>query len=86
VQSGQSVKQVRVEKFGGMDDDPQEAYTAQVASSDIYLGMLGARYGRPLKTGYSATHAEYNEASARGLRLSVWTIADEQEGRQRGLP
>jgi hypothetical protein len=71
------------EAFGGMDDDPEDAYTAHVASSDIYLGILGARYGTPLKTGYSATHAEYNEAAARGLRISVWTTSAEQDGRQR---
>jgi Domain of unknown function (DUF4062) len=71
------------EAFGGMDDDPEDAYTAQVASSDIYLGILGPRYGKPLKTGYSATHAEYNEAVARGLRISVWTTNADQDGRQR---
>jgi hypothetical protein len=74
---------VSFEAFGGMDDDPEDAYTAQVGSSDIYLGILGARYGRPLKTGYSATHAEYNEAVARGLRISVWTTSADQDGRQR---
>lgn len=71
------------EAFGGMDDDPEYAYNAHVASSDIYVGILGARYGRPLKTGYSATHAEYNEAAARGLRISVWTTSADQDGRQR---
>lgn len=70
------------EAFGGMDDDPEEAYTAHVASSDIYLGILGARYGKPLKTGYSATHAECNEAVTRGLRISVWTTTADQDGRQ----
>jgi hypothetical protein len=74
---------VLFEAFGGMDDDPEDAYTVHVASSDIYLGILGARYGKPLKTGYSATHAEYNEACARGLRISVWTTSEDQDGRQR---
>jgi hypothetical protein len=71
------------ESFGGMDDDPEDAYSAQVGLSDIYLGILGARYGRPLKSGYSATHGEYNEAVARGLRISVWTTSADQDGRQR---
>ena len=71
------------EAFGGMDDDPEDAYLGNVASSDIYLGILGTRYGRPLKSGYSATHAEYNEAVRRGLRLSVWTSEQELDGRQR---
>jgi hypothetical protein len=71
------------EGFGGMDDDPEEAYLAQVASSSIYVGVLGARYGRPLKSGYSATHAEYNEATRSGLRVSIWSAADGLDGRQR---
>ena len=29
------------ESFGGMDDDPEEAYLGHVASSDIYVGILG---------------------------------------------
>ena len=66
-----------------MDDDPEDPYTAQVASSDIYLGILGSRYGKPLKTGYSATHAECNEAVRRGLRISIWTTTADQDGRQR---
>ena len=56
--SNVGARPVWFEGFGGMDDDPGDAYTAQIASSDIYLGILGSRYGKPLKTGYSATHAE----------------------------
>jgi hypothetical protein len=71
------------EDFGGMDDDPEDAYLSQVASSDIYLGILGQRYGKPLKTGYSATHAEYDEAMRRGLRSSIWNSAGGLDGPQR---
>lgn len=74
---------VLFEDFGGMDDDAEDAYLANVATSDIYLGVLGRRYGKPLKSGYSATHAEYNEAVRRGLRISVWTRHDELDGPQR---
>jgi len=74
---------VYFEAFGGMDDDPEGAYTALVASSDIYLGILGARYGKPLTSGYSATHAEYNAAIASGLRISIWTTGADQDGHQR---
>jgi hypothetical protein len=65
-----------------MDDDPEDAYLGQVASSDIYLGILGQRYGKPLKSGYSATHAEYDEAMRRGLRSSIWNSDGELDGRQ----
>jgi len=76
-------KPIRFEEFGGMDDDPEAAYQGQVAASDIYIGILGSRYGRPLKTGYSATHTEYDTAVLRGLRICVWSTEDDQDGRQR---
>lgn len=71
------------ERFGGRDDDPEDAYLGAVAASDIYIGLLGARYGKPLKTGYSATHTEYDEAVRRGLRISVWSAECDLDGRQR---
>lgn len=70
------------EEFGGRDDDPEAAYVSEVASSDIYLGILGERYGVPAPSGYGATHAEYNEAQQRGLRVSVWTTTADMDGRQ----
>ena len=63
---------VLFEYMGGRDDDAQTAYLAGVRSSDIYVGILGQRYGKPDSTGYSPTHAEYNEAVKDGLRISVW--------------
>src|SRR5664280_2964667 len=74
---------IRFEDFGGMDDDPEDAYLGQVASCTLYLGILGRRYGTPLKSGYSATHAEYNEAERRGRRISVWVTEGEIDGPQR---
>ena len=53
------------ENFGGRDDNPESAYLNEVAASDVYLGILGERYGTPLPSGYSATHAEYREAIRR---------------------
>src|SRR3954447_24860664 len=49
------------EAFGGRDDDPQAAYLAEVASSHVYLGILGRTYGRLLPSRLSATHEEYRE-------------------------
>lgn len=60
------------ERFGGRDSDPNQAYLDEVRSSDIYVGLLGARYGRPLPSRFSPTHEEYREAERQGLRLSVW--------------
>lgn len=74
---------VMFERFGGRDSDPEAAYLAEVESSSVYIGLLGARYGRLLPTRFSATHAEYLHAEERGLRLSVWSETGvEREGRQ----
>jgi hypothetical protein len=70
------------ERFGGRDDNPSDAYLAEVASSDIYVGILGPRYGRVLPSGYSPTQEEYDEAVRRGLRIAVWACNDALHGRQ----
>ena len=70
------------EAFGGRDDDPEDAYLSEVASSDIYVGILGRRYGRPLKSRYSATHAEYLAAVDQGLRISIWNSSGSLDGPQ----
>lgn len=71
------------ELLGGQDDHAETAYLTGVQSSDIYVGILGARYGTPDRTGYAPTHAEYNEAIKAGLRISVWATTAEMDGRQR---
>jgi hypothetical protein len=70
------------ERFGGRDDDAEDAYLAEVGRCTVYVGILGARYGRPLPSGYSSTHAEYDEAQRRGLRTSIWVSSTEHDGRQ----
>ena len=70
------------ERFGGRDDDAETAYLARVRASDIYVGVLGNRYGQPERTGYSPTHTEYREAIKAGLRISVWATTDDMDGRQ----
>ena len=74
---------VMFEHLGGRDDDAETAYLTGVRSSDIYVGILGDRYGKPEPTGYSPTHTEYNEAVKTGLRISVWATTGEMAGRQR---
>lgn len=69
------VEPVWFEQFGGRDSDPQDAYLGEVASSSIYIGLLGREYGRLLKSRLSATHAEYRKAEVSGLRICVWTKA-----------
>jgi hypothetical protein len=74
------------EEFGGRDADPNDAYTAEVASSTVYVGILGQRYGRLLPTRFSATHTEYLFAEEHGLRICVYTLdVPDREGRQQAF-
>lgn len=74
------------EEFGGRDQDAEQAYVSEVDACDVYVGILGRRYGRQLPSGYSATHAEYLRAVERGLRISVWVLeVDDREGHQQSF-
>src|ERR1017187_1469011 len=80
------LRAVLFEEFGGRDADPEEAYLAEVEGSDIYIGILGRRYGKPLKTRFSATHAEYLHAEKHALRIAVWTSATaDREGHEQSF-
>jgi len=73
-QAGFSV--VMFEDLGGRDEDAERAYLDGVARSDIYVGIVGDRYGTMLPSGRSPTHEEYLEARRRGKRISVWLQRD----------
>lgn len=79
------------EEFGGRDDNAEEAYLSEVRAASLYLGLLGDSYGSMLASdpyaGYSATHAEYLEARARGKRISFWERkpAERREGHARSF-
>lgn len=75
-------KSVLFEHFGGRDDDPENAYLSELGRCTIYVGILGERYGRPLPSGYSATHAEYNESQRLGLRNSISVSKGDHDGKQ----
>ncbi len=78
---------VMFEDLGGRDEEPERAYLDGVARADVYVGLVGDRYGRMLPSGRSPTHEEYREARARGKRISVWVAADgsERQGNARDL-
>jgi hypothetical protein len=74
---------VMFEQFGGRDADPEAAYLAELETSDVYIGILGRRYGKPLPSRFSATHTEYLHAEKRGLRIAAWCLrADDREGHE----
>jgi hypothetical protein len=83
---GVGLRAVLFEEFGGRDADPEEAYLAEVEGSDIYVGIMGRRYGKPLKTRFSATHSEYLHAEKHTLRIAVWTTAAaDREGHEQAF-
>ena len=72
---------VMFEEFGGRDADAVEAYLGEVETSQIYLGILGRRYGTPLPNRFSATHTEFRHAEEQGLRMAVWALrTEDREG------
>ena len=79
-------KPVLFEQFGGRDADPEDAYLGEVETTEVYIGILGRSYGKPLPSRYSATHTEYLHAEKQGLRIAVWTraVAD-REGHQQAF-
>jgi hypothetical protein len=77
---------VMFESFGGRDADPEDAYLGEVENSDIYIGIMGRRYGKPLPKRFSATHAEYLHAEKSGLRIAVWCLdTDQREGHEQAF-
>lgn len=75
--AGLGATPVYFEDFGGRDDDAEAAYLGEVAASTIYVGILGAQYGRLLKSRLSATHEEYRAAEKLGLSISAWIARGE---------
>ncbi len=77
---------VMFEEFGGRDANPVDAYLGELETCEIYLGILGRRYGTLLPTHFSATHTEFRHAERRGLRMAVWALRTEgREGPQQSF-
>jgi hypothetical protein len=79
---------VLFEDLGAQDIPAEQAYLSGVRTSEIYVGLWGARYGVRMADGYSATHAEFLEAERHGLRLCLFVDSystGEMDGPQRDL-
>ena len=68
---------IRFEDLGGRDETAERAYLDGVARSDVYIAIVGDRYGTMLPSGRSPTHEEFLEAKRRGRRISVWVARDD---------
>jgi hypothetical protein len=73
---------VIAEDAGASPDAPRRALLDDVRRSDIYLLVLGARYGQPGETGRSPTEDEYNEAVRLGKPVIVLKQNVEMEPEQ----
>lgn len=60
------------DELGAQDVSAERAYLDGVATSSIYLGIYGERYGQPLASGYSATHEEFQLAERLGKRMALF--------------
>ncbi|MBS3764365.1 MAG: DUF4062 domain-containing protein, partial [Planctomycetes bacterium] len=63
------------EDFTAQPNSPRTACLEGVRKSDIYLGILGKRYGAPVDSGLSATEEEFQEARERGIP-TLWFAKD----------
>ncbi|WP_462186331.1 DUF4062 domain-containing protein [Frankia sp. CcWB2] len=62
--------------FGARDDDPAEFCIRAVRSSDVYIGLIGFRYGSPLpgRPQVSYTELEFDTATAAGIPRLVFLL------------
>jgi len=67
------MRAILFEDLGGRDESAETAYLAGVAQAEIYVGLIGERYGTMQPSGRSPTHEEYLKARELGRRISVWS-------------
>jgi len=53
-----------------------------VKASDIFVLIIGDRYGRTTKSGFSITHQEYRQAKESGLSILVFIRGSRDTGRE----
>jgi CheY-like chemotaxis protein len=71
--AGFPVRAVIAEILPAAADSPRNATLGKVVASDIYVGILGERYGSVnTNTGLAATHEEYRQARQQGKPILVF--------------
>jgi hypothetical protein len=73
---------VMAETFGAKPHSSQLACLEGVRASDIYVLVLGAKYGFVAQSGLSVTEEEFNEARQRGLPILAFVQKVEREPKQ----
>ena len=65
--------------FASRDDKPAEYVQDRVRSCDVYVGLIGLRYGSPVhgQPGVSYTELEFNAASEAGLPRLMFLLDED---------
>jgi len=64
-----------MEQFGARKSDPLTTCLTEVEPSDIYVGIIGMRYGsEDLKTGKSFSQLEYEKAIEQNKEILIYLI------------
>lgn len=79
------MRPIMAELSGASAASPQRALLDDVARADVYLVILGERYGTPGASGLSPTEEEFEEALRRRKPILVMRQDVEMEARQRQL-
>jgi hypothetical protein len=77
------MRPMMAEMAGARPQSPQQALLAEVAAADIYLLILGPRYGNPGTSGLAPTEEEFEEAKRRSKPIIVLRQEVEMEPNQR---
>lgn len=76
---------VLAERLAAAADSPRRALLDEAGNADIYLLLLGQRYGEPGPSGTSPTEEEYEEAMRKGRPVLVLVQECEREPDQDGF-
>jgi hypothetical protein len=74
--------------FTAQSTDPAEHCVGMVATADVYVGIIGCRYGSPARRypKFSHLELEFNVASAVGLPRLVFLLPEDSLGPRGRLP
>ena len=67
--------------FAARDDKPADYCAARVREAGIYVGLIGLRYGSPVRDrpGLSYTELEFDTATEAGLDRLIFLLDDEEQ-------
>lgn len=67
------------------DKNAEQKYLSEVDKSDIYLGILGSKYGEPGTDGLSPVEREFQRATKRGIERLIYIKGLDDAGRDRRM-